>query len=614
MKKTLSILLIIVLCLSCALSFAGCGSNTNGGGNGNGGDNGNSSGNNDDPQATPVPADIDASAVDVLTETWVATELSFTTDKTYDTKSWAGVFMDATFTNRETGTSLTIPSFWDGDNVYKIRFAPTEYGIWDYTTKCDTDDSLNGKTGTVGANAYKGDLDIYKHGFVTVDPEKKYFVYADGTPFFYLGDTHWGMYTEEIDEKGPHAKGIETDSHFKYIVDKRVEQGFTVYQSEPIGNSFNISTGTIRKAGISGFQKADRYYQYIAEKGLVHANAEFFFASEMSRNLAKNDAALELLSRYWVARFGAYPVMWTLAQEIDNDFYYERGDQNLYDYTENPWVKVAAYMHKYDAYAHPLTGHQENTGATTVTGKGTGGKSSGSGISAFTYEEAVKNNYSTGHNWWASQWSPSLTGQLNDAVPKDYWASSKVAINYESRYCYLWTKNFGARVEGWASYLSGMYGYGYGAIDMWLYKSTYDIDKDSSDGIETITKADKAVYWSDAIEFESAYQVGYMRQFFEKLEWWKLVPDFNDHNHFAPNSGAIYVCATQDSDVYVLYLYNKSTVGGTLRSMADGKYTVQWFNPRTNEYMAEETVTVSGGAYKVEKPDAEDWVLLAKKA
>lgn len=122
---------------------------------------------------------------------------------------------------------------------------------------------------------------MYRHGFVKSVPGKKYLVYADGTPFFYLGDTHWGMYTEEFDSPGPHAGETGAESHFKYIVDRRAEQGFTVYQSEPIGAAFKISDGHVDADDIAGFQLADKYYQYIAEKGLTHANAEFFFSSNM---------------------------------------------------------------------------------------------------------------------------------------------------------------------------------------------------------------------------------------------------------------------------------------------------------------------------------------------
>ena len=544
----------------------------------------------DNPAPAEVPEREDImEQTDYVTTTWVAVDIPFVTEKTYTERNeqlYTGFYAD--FTNRETGTKLTLPGFWDGDDNFKIRFAPTEYGIWDYVTRCAEDETLAGKTGTVAANQYKGDLAIYKHGFVTTNGTK-HFVYADGTPFFYLGDTHWGMYTEEFDKPGSHAGQSGAESHFKYIVDKRVEQGFTVYQSEPISTGADLSDGFLSIADTRQFIKNDRYYQYIAEKGLVHANAEFFFASSMTAKIMNNHEYLEAISRYWVARYCAYPVMWTLAQEIDNDFYRERGDQKIYDADTNPWVLVAEYIHKYDPYQHPLTGHQENVEYTTVTGAGTKGKADNGGRSAFYSDEVTER---TGHNWWAAQWSPSLVSPVNQAVVQDYYNSSKVAINYESRYCYLWTKDYGARASSWIAMLSGFAGVGYGAVDIWLYKSQYDTTTTSRDGIDEITPKDKAVYWSEAVEFESAYQHGYMRSFFEQYKWWELVPDFDTQEHFVPdftsrdNSGPLYVCATIGSDLYLVYFYSQETSTGTVNALTPGAdYKAEWFNTRTNEYI-----------------------------
>ncbi len=602
----------IFLCICCLFCFTACQQTS-------------SSIKNTNPEtitatSPPVLEDIDPSSVDFLTETWIAKELSFETQNKYNAAKGEAfdVIMDVIFENRSTGTTLTIPCFFNGGKSFCVRFAPTEYGIWDYKTVCATDESLNGITGTIGANTYKGDLDIYKHGFVKTNGSK-YFVYDDGTPFFYLGDTHWNLFAEEFDSKGPFAGDLDTDSHFKYIVDKRVSQGFTVYQSEPLGAKFNMADG-LNTNDISGFKDADRYFQYIAEKGLVHANAQFFFSSSMTKDIFEDEAYLEQISRYWVARWGAYPVMWTLAQEIDNDCYFERNpQQSQYSFLNNPWVKVAEFINKYDAYNHPLTGHQENTGATTVTGAGTGNNISGNGISVFLLPDVTER---TGHDWWGAQWSPSLKSQADSNVAKDYWNSPKVAVNYEGRYCYLWTKNFGSRAQGWISYLSGMFGYGYGASDIWLYKSTYNMDVDSNDGLETITVEDKARYkWPEAVEFESAYQMGYMKNFFSYLPWWTLVPDFNDKNYFAPKNGGVYTCATAGNEIYVVYLYNQSTATGLLLGMDENaSYIIQWFNPRTGEYTPislEATVNPTWGihpAYELpQKPDNEDWVLLATK-
>ena len=81
-------------------------------------------------------------------------------------------------------------------------------------------------------------------------------------------------------------------------------------------------------------------------------------------------------------------------------------------------------------------------------------------------------------------WSPSLTASPDSEAARDYWADPRPAVNYEGRYCYLWTKDFGARAQGYISFLSGMFGYGYGAIDIWLYLSTYDVKTTSHDGVE----------------------------------------------------------------------------------------------------------------------------------
>ena len=541
---------------------------------------------------------------------WEMTEMRFNSSNDYSLGGSGDVIMDVTFTSARSGETLVRPAFWDGDNVFVVRFAPTVAGRWRWKTTCPQDQSLDGLKGGFVCGKYDGDLPIYQHGFVQVEPGKKHMTYADGTPFFYLGDTHWGMYSEELDAPGPHAGNTGAQSHFKYIVDRRVEQGFTVYQSEPLGSPFNLVDGKVDAEDIPGFRVADEYYKHIAAAGLVHANAEFFFASAMRASLAEDDHALETISRYWVARFGAFPVLWTLAQEIDNDFYNERGDQRVYDFTNNPWVKVAEYIHKYDCYNHPLSGHQENAWYTTVTGRGTGAEDrDGNGASVFTSEEVAQR---TGHNWWAVQWSPTLTKPVDPELVKDYWETSRASVNYEGRYCGLWTKDFGSRAQGWISFLSGFFGYGYGAVDIWLYMSTYDIGKDSFDGIETITVADKATPWSESIEYPSANQMIYLRRFFESFDWWNLVPVLSDSKEFEAASDVAYVCA-KTPDTWVLYFYSKNSLAtGEITGLKpDKSYLLTWYNPRTGEAMSLVKISPDqdGRLYLPEKPDPEDWVI-----
>ncbi len=555
-----------------------------------------------------------------VTENWIAVELTFQTKEQYNPVSCEAFFikMDVVFTHEETKETLCIPAFWYEEKVFKVRFAPVREGLWTYRTVCAEDASLNGLKGIVLSKAYQGELEIYKRGFVTTGYGHKYFTYADGTPFFYLGDTHWTMFTEELDEAGSHAGGIETDSHFKYIVDKRVEQGYTVYQSEPIGAPFDISAGKMNRRVINGFQEADAYFAYIAQKGLVHANAQFFFTAEMTDALAADKAYLQAIARHWVARYGAYPVMWTLAQECDNDFYAETAhNKHAWATEHNPWIDVAEYIHTCDAYRHPISGHQEGASFTTVTGKGTtAAKVSKEGKSMFLSPEIT---FRTGHDWWAAQWKQNINGLPNFSSAKDYWASPKVGINYEDRYAYLWTKDFGARVRGWLSFLNGFFGYGYGCADLWYYKSTYDMKGDSvlRDGLETITEEEKQMKWCEAIKLESGVQVCYMKQFFTEFEWWRLVPDFDEQKYFLPEEGCLYSCATEQNQRYVVCLYNRTEVSGCLKGLSKADtYTVKWFNPRTGTYAVIEPFAHADeeGRYRLpKKPDAMDWVILAQK-
>lgn len=562
-------------------------------------------------ETEPAEAEVNKETARFETETWIALDLPFTSNKSYREGEQLYARFDAVFTNPATGTSLTVPGFWDGGQTFVVRFAPTEPGEWDYVTAAPDDPDLDGKIGKVIAKPYSGDLEIYRRGFVTTNGSK-HFVYADGTPFFYLGDTHWSIYREEFDSPGPYAGDTGAESHFKYIVDKRVEQGFTVYQSEPIGTKADLADGELGAADADAFKLNDRYYQYIAEKGLVHANAEFFFSSSMSKELAEDARYLEAISRYWVARYSAYPVMWTLAQEADNDFYSERG-QKAYDFNDNPWVKVAEFIHKYDAYRHPLSCHQENTLYTTVTGAGSSAPNRDDGGKSAFYGEEVTAR--TGHNWWAAQWSPKLTGQESGITARDYWESGKVAINYEGRYCNLWTKDAGARMQSWIAMLSGFAGVGYGAADIWLYDGNYDLDTTSNDGLDTITPEDKAIRWNAAVEFESARQQGVMRRFFESFDWQNLKPDLSEGNIFKPDQ-AFYAAASVGNETYVIYLYARSKSSGAVLGMdVDGSYGAAWFDPRTGETVeiGEIRADAQGTWTAPEKPGADDYALILRK-
>ena len=88
------------------------------------------------------------------------------------------------------------------------------------------------QAGALDAQPYGGDFAIYRHGFLKVRDGGRYLTYADGTPFFWLGDTHWFF---DGKERWDTANKPGWTFQFRGMVDLRVEQGFTVYQGVAFG-------------------------------------------------------------------------------------------------------------------------------------------------------------------------------------------------------------------------------------------------------------------------------------------------------------------------------------------------------------------------------------------
>ena len=576
-------------------------------------------------------------------ETWVMKELTFVSDKSYS-DPFNDVTLDLVLTGNE--YKYTVPGFWNGSNEWKIRFVCPSAGDWYFQTVCsdNTNAKLHNRTGKVICKAYDGELEIYKNGFVTTALGEKYFTYDNGVPFLYLGDTHWSL-------------GDETVDMVKTICQKRKMQGFTVFQSEPIGAKFDFADG-ITEADMPGLADYDEKFRIIAENGLTHANSQLFYPyfmeviidrfggfSDKYTEAVLNGktvklyevsdsvkAYLEKISRYWVARYSAYPVFWTLGQEIDNDFYWAVDNHPGWAYANNPYKLVAEYIGKYDCYDHPLTAHQENSGSTAAYGSGFGATDK----CKVYYKNADASVFRDvkAHSWYAVQWSPSKAKQFNTDVLKDYWFNSKgkPAVNYEGSYCGLWTKNFGSRMQGWCSYLSGLFGYGWGGHDTWSYTNVYDEDKDSSDGVDVITSQEKIdATWEDALEYESSYQSGYMLKFFKSIEWQTLIPRFNNKAYFVPDIKSCYAYASnKDNSKIVIYFYNfndssiaaKPNAGkftgfatGTVGSLEKSQiYKFRWFNPVTGEFEKEGTFKSSlFGTHYIGEKSGTDMVLYIEK-
>ena len=101
---------------------------------------------------------------------------------------------------RGPGFSGRVYGFWDGDDVFRVRVVATAPGRWSWTSGSNqpTDEGLNGKLGAFTAAEWTDEEKTQnpnRHGFLRATPNGHALEYADGTPFFLLGDTWLGAAT-----------------------------------------------------------------------------------------------------------------------------------------------------------------------------------------------------------------------------------------------------------------------------------------------------------------------------------------------------------------------------------------------------------------------------------
>lgn len=289
-------------------------------------------------------------------EMWRPVILTFESACSFD-NPFLDVEIWAEFTG-PSGRVIRREAYWDGERIYRVSSAPTELGAWSYVIEAPEQTGLNGRTGNVEAVPYTGDLDLYRHGFIRVADDSRMFAYSDGTPFFWLGDTHWEFAYRESWDTSNHP-GMT--SQFRGMVDLRAEQGFTVYQTNlrsdmGAGDRYWIDGGMAKGVedvpNVAFYQRElDRRMAYIADAGLVNALGQAWAFAILGEHAVEHQ---KHLARYLVARYGAYPMVWTLAGEVAG--YRKEGRAAMID----GWREVALEIEARDGYGHLATAHYTN--------------------------------------------------------------------------------------------------------------------------------------------------------------------------------------------------------------------------------------------------------------
>ena len=478
------------------------------------------------------------------------------------------------------------PAFWDGGSTWKIRFAPPSTGEWSWRTTCSDrgNKGLHGQRGTFTCTSYVGENPNYVHGFVRVSPNRRYFVRADGTPFFWLGDTHWMMADHErLDaNNAPDANGR---SQFTQLVEDRLGKGFTVYQNYFAGHHRHWwRDSEYACIDPTRFREVmDPMLDQLADRGFVIAQGMGLYITSVKMPRE----SLVRLAEYVAARYGAHPLVWFTAQEVNLPAREGKPPRTDLD----AWRAAAEKFALSNGYGHSVSGHMY-PGKPTVWGQ------------------------EPWHDWFALQGGHTGSGVRTLDNFRFYWdyVPCKPFLETEAMYEAIkcGPRNataYDVRQVAWKSLLCGSYGYTYGAAAVWLFRW----DHDDRTGV----KYNPDHCWYEGMRLPGSTQMTHLRAFFEELQWWMLVPRLADPAwcDFADPEGT--VLASEGNRVYVVYTYRPRRRLGTLHGLATKEpYSAWWFDPRTGTRYAigNDIAADNEGKWLLPSPPShDDWVLLLRR-
>ena len=237
------------------------------------------------------------------------------------------------------GGTYRIPAFWDGGRTFRARLVATAPGEWHWSTGEHTGDSgLDNKDGAFSAVAWteaEKRANPNRRGFIRVSENNHTLEYADGTPFFYTGDTWWcaltGIYAWASPEgesqvsfqdalalrKAQGFNGINMIACFPtdtikpiWVGGRKVaEDGATPFEMTEANGE--ITGADFRRINPAYWQQADRKWRHMWQNGFVPYLETVRRHEQWGKKDAAQKEAFTNYVRYLWARYGCYNMIFS---------------------------------------------------------------------------------------------------------------------------------------------------------------------------------------------------------------------------------------------------------------------------------------------------------------
>ncbi len=412
--------------------------------------------------------------------------------------------VDAVF-REPSGAQVRVPAFWAGGKRWKVRYASTHVGRHNYRTECsDTSDTgLHGVTGSVDVEPYKGSNRLILHGPVRVAADKRHLEHADGTPFFWLGDTWWMGLCHRIRFPG----------EFHTLAADRVRKGFTVIQivaglypdmgafdprgANEAGFPWEADYARIRP---EYFDAADKRIDHLIDQGLMPCIVGAWGYFEPWMGVEK----LKQHWRYLIARYGAMPVTWCVAGEANLPWYLASNFPSDDREQVHGWTEVMRYVRKTDPFHRPLTIHP-------------------TAINRYTARHATDDPELLDFDMLQTPHGQREAVPITVKAMRESYTlpPTMPVINGEAAYEMLlgtlptrWT-----RTMFWLCMMNGAAGHTYGGNGIWQCNR-----RDEPHGASPHGGNYGTIPWDEAMHLPGSKQIGLGKQLIAKEKWWQFTP------------------------------------------------------------------------------------------
>lgn len=432
----------------------------------------------------------------------------------------------------------------------------------------------------------------FVHGKLQVSPNGHYLQFADGKPFFWLGDTAWELF---------HRLTIEEINTY---LDNRQSKGFNVVQAVVL-------------AEFEGLKKPDRYGDLpLLNRDPNTPNEKYFKLVDTAVQLARQKNIFMALLPTWGDKvnlaWGSGPVIFN----AQNAYTYGKWIGNRYkNYPNIIWILGGDRPAKSDKedwrpiWRAMAKGILEATDHKAfITYHPSGGSYS---TSQYIHDEPwldmnmIQSGHGAGHD--VATWD--LIKRDYDLVP--HKPTLDAEPNYEDHPVNPWPKwdpatgyydDYDVRKQLYRSVFAGACGVTYGHHSVWQFYS---------DREEVVNYA--KMHWTEAINRPGAFQAGYLCKLIGSRPQLSRIPDQSVIINGQGEKGEHATACRDSLGTYLeVYLPVGKTITLNVKSINAKKVNVSWMDPKTGKIHGagkqkrEDTMTFTSPTLGV----GNDWVLL----